>query len=85
MRLTQLLINEVEAEIKQAEAEWGDIDIDPHELLNAVAEECLEVIHAVNHRQPPELIHREIVQAIGVLVRLNERIAGRTDNVCSLS
>lgn len=68
------LITEVNAEMDKALAKWGDIDALPGEMVNAVAEELLEVIHAVNHREPASKIHKEIVQAIGVLVRLDQRI-----------
>lgn len=70
MRMSLDLINQVNDEINRALAKWGDIDALPGELLNAVVEELLEVVHAVNHREPKERVHEEIVQAIGVLVRL---------------
>lgn len=76
MPISQDLIREVNEEIERAIAKWADIDALPGELLNAMAEEWLEaglaVIHAVNHREPRERAHEEIVQAIGVLVRLDE-------------
>jgi len=75
--LSEKLVNDVNEEIERALAKWGDSDALPGELLNAVTEEYLEalfaVVHAVNHREPKERVHEEIVQAIGVLVRLDER------------
>lgn len=79
MRMSIALINQVNDEIDRALSKWGDIDTLPGELLNAVAEEWLEaglaVVHAVNHREPKERVHEEIVQAIGVLVRLDDRVS----------
>lgn len=72
--LTLELATEINEEIEQATARWGQIDKDPHEMLNAVAEECLEVIHAVNHREDKAKVHQEIVHAIGVLIRLDEML-----------
>ena len=72
MSISMALVDEVNGEIERAKQKWGKIDEDPHELLNGVAEECLEVIHAVNHREGPAKVHEEIIHAIGVLVRLDE-------------
>ena len=74
MSISIALVNEVNAEIKKAKRKWGKIDEDPHEMLNGVAEELLEVIHAVNHREGPARVHEEIVHAIGILVRLDDQI-----------
>ena len=78
MPISQDLIREVNEEMERAIAKWADIDALSGELLNAVAEEWLEVglavVHAVNHREPKERVHEEIVQAIGVLVRLDELV-----------
>lgn len=83
MKISQDLINEVSAEMGRALAKWGDIDALPGELLNAVAEEWLEaglaVIHAVNHREPKERVHEEIVQAIGVLIRLDNLVSAGSE------
>ena len=68
------LVIEVNDEIVKALGKWGDIDCLPGEMVNAVTEELLEVVHAVNHREPVEKIHHEIVQAIGVLVRLDHMV-----------
>lgn len=79
MRMSIALINQVNDEMDRALAKWGDNDALPGELLNAVTEEYLEalfaVVHAVNHREPKEQAHEEIVQAIGVLVRLDNRVS----------
>jgi len=72
MSMSATLIQEVNGEIERAKRKWGKIDEDPHEMLNGVAEELLEVVHAINHREGPARVHEEIVHAIGVLVRLNE-------------
>lgn len=70
------MVQEVNDEMARAMAKWGRIDEDPHEIVNAVAEELLEVIHSVNHRESRERIHDEIIQAIGVLVRLDDLVQG---------
>ena len=72
MSMSMALIHEVNTEIEKAKRKWGKIDEDPHEMLNGVTEELLEVVHAVNHREGPARVHEEIIHAIGVLVRLDE-------------
>jgi len=72
--MNMVLVHEINDEIERAKRKWGKIDEDPHEMLNGVAEELLEVIHAVNHREGPARIHEEIVHAIGILVRLDDQI-----------
>lgn len=74
MSMKMNLIHEINNEIEKAKVKWGEIDEDPHEMLNGVTEELLEVVHAVNHREGKMRVHEEIVQAIGVLVRLDEMI-----------
>ena len=72
MSMSITLVHEVNDEIGRAIKKWGKIDKDPHEMLNGVTEELLEVVHAVNHREGPARVHEEIIHAIGVLVRLDE-------------
>jgi len=76
MGINMDLIHEVNRETERAIAKWGEIDKDPHEMLNGVTEELLEVllavVHAVNHREGSARVHEEIVHAIGVLARLDE-------------
>jgi len=74
--ITVQLAIEINEEMERAMAKWGTIDETPREMTNAVAEELLEVIHAVNHRKPYETIHTEIIQAIGVLLRLDALAKG---------
>ena len=82
MKMSLDLIREVNEEIERALAKGADIDALPGELLNAMGEEWLEaglaVVHAVN-REPKERAHEEIVQAIGVLVRLDEAVNSPSD------
>ena len=72
MNMSMALVHEVNDEILRARQKWGEIDKDPHEMLNGVTEKLLEVVHAVNHREGPTKVHEEIIHAIGVLVRLDE-------------
>jgi len=77
MNMSMTLVYEVNSEIRRAKRKWGKIDEDPHEMLNGVTEELLEVVHAVNHREGSAKVHEEIVHAIGVLVRLDEMQGGK--------
>ncbi len=72
MSMSMALVHEVNGEIERAKRKWGKIDENPHEMLNGVTEELLEVVHAVNHREGQAKVHEEIIHAIGVLVRLDE-------------
>jgi len=74
--ITVQLAIEINEEMERAMAKWGRIDETPCEMTNAVAEELLEVIHAVNHRESKERIHQEIIQAVGVLLRLDDLVQG---------
>ena len=60
----------IEAEVKRGIEKWGEIDKNPGILLNAALEELGEAAHAINHNEGQEKTQQEIVEAIGVLVRL---------------
>jgi len=64
------IVEAIEAEIKRGQEKWGAIDTSPSILLNAALEELGEAAHAVNHDEGKERTQQEVVEAIGVLVRL---------------
>ena len=68
------LIKRIDAEREIAIKKWGATDRTSEILLNAVTEEVGEVAHAINHKEGLEKTQQEIVEAIGVLVRLYEMV-----------
>ena len=70
MNISQELINKVDKEIDRAIAKWGEHDQIPDNLISAAVEELGEAAHAFNHNEGKEKAQQEIVEAIGVLVRL---------------
>lgn len=60
----------IEDESKRGIVKWGEIDKTPGILLNAALEELGEAAHAINHDEGPEDAQHEIIETIGVLVRL---------------
>ncbi|MBA7499335.1 hypothetical protein ES704_02075 [subsurface metagenome] len=68
------LIKRLDAEREVAIKKWGATDRTSEILLNAVTEEVGEVAHAINHREGLDAIQQEIVEAIGVLIRLYEMV-----------
>lgn len=68
------LIKRIDAEMEVAIKKWGATDRTPEILLNAVTEEVGEVAHAINHKEGISVIQQEIVEAIGVLIRLHEMV-----------
>jgi len=70
MNISQELINKVDKEMDRAIAKWGEHDQIPDNLISAAVEELGEAAHAFNHNEGKEKAQQEIVEAIGVLVRL---------------
>lgn len=68
------LIKRIDAEREVAIKKWGDTDRTPDILLNAATEELGEVAHAINHDEGVGIIQQEIVETMGVLVRLYEMV-----------
>jgi len=60
----------IENEVRRGQEKWGAIDTTPGILLNAALEELGESAHAINHEEGKDRAQQEIVEAIGVLVRL---------------
>jgi len=60
----------IEAEVRRGIEKWGEIDKSPGILLGAALEELGEAAHAINHDEGTDKAQQEIVEAIGVLVRL---------------
>jgi len=60
----------IDAEVKRGIEKWGETDKSPEILLNAALEELGEAAHAVNHDEGKEKAQQEIVETMGVLVRL---------------
>lgn len=68
--ISQELIDKVDNEMDSAIAKWGKHDQIPDNLISAATEELGEAAHAFNHNEGKEKAQQEIVEAIGVLVRL---------------
>lgn len=68
--IPQELIDKVDNEMDRAIAKWGEHDQIPDNLISAAVEELGEAAHAFNHNEGKEKAQQEIVEAIGVLVRL---------------
>jgi NTP pyrophosphatase (non-canonical NTP hydrolase) len=64
------LIEKIDKEMDRAIAKWGKYDQIPDTLISAAAEELGEAAHAFNHNEGKERAQQEIIEAIGVLVRL---------------
>ena len=60
----------VDREMKRAIAKWGEHDRTPDNLISAAAEELGEVAHAFNHNEGTGEARQEIVECIGILIRL---------------
>lgn len=68
------LIKRIDAEREVAIKKWGATDRTSEILLNAVTEEVGEVAHAINHNEGRDATQQEIIEAIGVLIRLYEMV-----------
>ena len=68
------LIKQIDAEMEVAIKKWGATDRTSEILLNAATEELGEVAHAINHKEGLGEIQQEIVETIGVLIRLYEMV-----------
>jgi hypothetical protein len=64
------LRNRIEREMAVAITKWGDHDQIPDNLISAAVEELGEAAHAFNHNEGVARAKQEIVEAIGVMVRL---------------
>lgn len=64
------LVELVNTEIERGHKKWGDVDKTPGLYLNAALEELGEVAHAINHSERPSKAQQEVVETIGLLVRL---------------
>ncbi|GAH65905.1 unnamed protein product [marine sediment metagenome] len=60
----------IEAEVRRGIEKWGKTDTIPEILLSAAVEELGESAHAINHDEGKEKAQQEIVETMGVLVRL---------------
>lgn len=70
MNITPELIGKVDKEMDRAIDKWGEHDQIPDNLISAAVEELGEAAHAFNHNEGKEKAQQEVVEAIGVLVRL---------------
>ena len=68
--ISQELVERVDKEMDRAIAKWGEHDQIPDNLISAAVEELGEAAHCFNHNEGRERAEQEIVEAIGVLVRL---------------
>lgn len=60
----------IEAEVRRGIEKWGKTDTSPEILLSAAVEELGESAHAINHDEGKDKAQQEIVETMGVLVRL---------------
>ena len=60
----------IEAEIRRGRDKWGKVDKSPEFLLSAALEELGEAAHAINHDEGAKKAKQELVETMGVLVRL---------------
>lgn len=70
------LVDKINREMDRAISKWGAHDQIPDNLISAAVEELGEVAHAINHNEGFEKTQQEIIELIGVLVRLHEMVAG---------
>lgn len=68
--ITPRLREAIEAEIKRGTEKWGATATCPGVLLNAALEELGETAHAINHSEESEKVKQEIIETVGILVRL---------------
>lgn len=69
----------INQEILRGKKKWGATDIHPTILLNAATEELGEVAHAINHEEGEAQVQQEIIETIGILVRLYEMVGKYED------
>lgn len=69
------LIDDVNWEIDRGTEKWGCMDKDPPALIIAITEELGEATHAINHNEGSDIVQQEIVETIGLLVRLYYMVA----------
>ena len=72
--MNQILVQNINEEIKKGIAKWGATDTTPDRLLAAATEELGEVAHAINHSESIGRIRQEITEVMGILARLYDMV-----------